>query len=117
MNARVSWDKMSTLDDLKRKLSRTNAQAFEGLTFDHAPLAKELEILIQLLCVVFDRLGKLLIATPGYTYAEAWATALNRILTSSLLSEEKKISYWDLASDNRPLAALLSRSWRSNAAR
>ena len=72
---------------------------------------------IQLLCVVFDRLGKLLIATPGYTYAEAWATALNRILTSSLLSEEKKISYWDLASDNRPLAALLSRSWRSNAAR
>ena len=72
---------------------------------------------IQLLSVIFYRLGKLLIATPGYTYAEAWATALNRILTSPLLSEEKKTSYWDLASDNRPLAALLSRNWRSNATR
>jgi hypothetical protein len=40
-------NKMNTLDDLKRKLSRTNARAFEGLTFDHAPLAKELEILTQ----------------------------------------------------------------------
>ena len=72
---------------------------------------------IHLLSVIFDRLGKLLIATPGYIYAEAWATALNRILTSPLLSEEKKTTYWDLASDNRPLAALLSRSWRSNAPR
>jgi hypothetical protein len=38
---------MSVLDDLKRKLSKTNVRAFEGLTFDHAPLAKELKILEQ----------------------------------------------------------------------
>jgi hypothetical protein len=33
---------MSALSDLKRKLSWTNAHAFEGLIFDHVPMANEL---------------------------------------------------------------------------
>jgi hypothetical protein len=36
---------MHTLADLKRMLARTNAHAFDGLTFDHAPIAKELQVL------------------------------------------------------------------------
>lgn len=33
---------MSALTDLKRRLSRTNVHAFEGLTFDHTPIAREI---------------------------------------------------------------------------
>ena len=60
---------------------------------------------IPLLCIVFDKLGKLLIATPGYTYEEAWATALNRMMMSPVLNVEKKKYYWDMASENSSLAA------------
>ena len=35
----------------------------------------------------------------------------------SAIERREKNSYWDLASDNRPLAALLIRNWRSNAPR
>jgi hypothetical protein len=63
---------------------------------------------IELLSLVFDRLGKLLIGTPGYTYEEAWATALNRMLSSPRLSEETKSHYRNLVSENRKLAARLT---------
>ena len=36
---------MSALTDLKRRLSRTNVRAFEGLSFDHASLAREIRTL------------------------------------------------------------------------
>ena len=36
---------MSALSDLKRKLSWTSAHAFEGLIFDHTPIANEVEVL------------------------------------------------------------------------
>jgi hypothetical protein len=36
---------MHTLADLKRMLAWTNAHAFDGLTFDHAPIANELQAL------------------------------------------------------------------------
>lgn len=72
---------------------------------------------VRLLSLVFDRLGKLLIGTPGYTYEEAWAAALNRILSSPLLDEETKAHYHQLASQNRRLAPRLSRNDRSSGAR
>ena len=53
---------------------------------------------VQLLSIVFDRLGKLLIGTPGYTYEEAWGAALNRILNSPSVDEEKKAHYRQLTS-------------------
>jgi hypothetical protein len=67
---------------------------------------------VRLLSLVFDRLGKLLIGTPGYTYEEAWAAALNRILSSPLVGDEKKAYYSELVSQNRKLAARLSRTGR-----
>jgi hypothetical protein len=63
---------------------------------------------VELLCTVFDRLGKLLIATPGYTYDEAWAAALNRILSSGI-SDERKTFYRELVSENRKINARLNR--------
>ena len=62
---------------------------------------------VQLLSIVFDRLGKLLIGTPGYTYEEAWGAALNRILNSPSVDEEKKAHYRQLVSQNRHLALRL----------
>jgi hypothetical protein len=64
---------------------------------------------LKLLTLIFDRLGKLLIATPGYTYEDAWVNALNRILNSPLVDEEKKSYYCELVEDNRRLSARLNR--------
>ena len=63
---------------------------------------------IKLLSLIFDRLGKLLSGTPGYTYEDAWVSALNRILESPLVDEEKKSYYRDLVGGNRRLSARLS---------
>jgi hypothetical protein len=71
----------------------------------------------KLLCLAFDRLGRLLIGTPGYTHEEAWAAGLNRMLSSPLLSEQQKDYYFDLASPNRRLVARLSRNPRATGAR
>jgi hypothetical protein len=68
---------------------------------------------INLLTLIFDRLGKLLIATPGYTHEEAWANALNRILSSPLVGEEKKSYYCDLVEGNRRLSARLNQRSRN----
>ncbi len=69
---------------------------------------------IQLLTLAFDRLGRLMKGAAGYTYEENWAMALERLLTSSLLDEDKKLDLWNLVSDNRALAARLNRHWRPN---
>ena len=67
---------------------------------------------IRLLSLVFDRLGRLLIGTVGYTYEETWAAALNRLLTSPAVEEDKKLYYLDIVSENRRLTARLNRNWR-----
>jgi hypothetical protein len=45
MGSRELGEVMGALSDLKRKLSKTNARAFEGLTFDQAPIAQEIRAL------------------------------------------------------------------------
>jgi hypothetical protein len=60
---------------------------------------------VDLIALVFDRLGKLLVGTAGYTFANEWASALSRILTSQHFDEERKAYYLDLVSENRTLTA------------
>jgi hypothetical protein len=72
---------------------------------------------VHLLTLVFDRLGKLLIGTPGYTYEDEWAAALGRILNSPLVDEEKKTDYRQLVSQNRRLALRLGKNDRSGLTR
>ena len=68
---------------------------------------------LRLLTIIFDRLGKLLIGTPGYTYEDAWVSALNRILNSPSVDEEKKSYYCELVAENRRLSARLNRKSHS----
>ncbi|MHB8271181.1 ATP-binding protein [Bradyrhizobium sp.] len=76
---------------------------------DLKPLASIISSLedINLTALVFDRLGKLLVGTPGHTFVNEWAGALNRILTSPNVEDEKKSYYRDLVSENRTLTARL----------
>jgi hypothetical protein len=76
---------------------------------DLKPLASAIANLtdINLVALVFDRLGKLLIGTPGHTFANEWAGALSRILASPHINEERKRYFKDLVSENRTLTARL----------
>jgi hypothetical protein len=71
---------------------------------------------VHLLCAIFDRLGKLLVGTPGYTYEEAWVDGLTRILNSPMVDEDKKVYYLNLVSDNRKLTAIFAK-FKKGAAR
>jgi hypothetical protein len=66
---------------------------------------------VNLLSAAIDKLGRLLIGTSGYTYEDSWATALSRLLNSSL-PEDKKLSYRDLLKENRRLLARVDPNWR-----
>ena len=78
---------------------------------DIRPIALNVPYLhdVKLLTLIFDRLGRLLIGTPGYTYEDAWVGALNRVLSSSLIDEGKKSYYLDLIKDNRRLLTRLNK--------
>jgi hypothetical protein len=65
---------------------------------------------IDLITFAFDRLGKLLIGTPGHTFANEWAGALSRVLSSPQVNDEKKHLYRDQLSENRTLMARLKSS-------
>jgi len=76
---------------------------------DFKPLASMVSSLddMDMLALVFDRLGKLLVGTAGHTHVDEWASALNRMLTSPHLEAEKKSYYRDLVTENRALSARL----------
>jgi hypothetical protein len=76
---------------------------------DFKPLAAIVSSLdnMDMIALVFDRLGKLLVGTVGHTYVDEWAGALNRVLTSPHLEAEKKSYFRDLVTQNRALSARL----------
>jgi hypothetical protein len=76
---------------------------------DFKPLASIVSSLddMDMITLVFDRLGKLLVGTAGHTHVDEWASALNRMLTSPHVDAEKKSYYRDLVTENRALGARL----------
>jgi hypothetical protein len=79
---------------------------------DLKPLASIMATIseMDLIALVFDRLGKLLIGTPGHTFADEWAAALSRLLASSHLADDKKAYFRGLVSENRTLSARLKQN-------
>jgi hypothetical protein len=76
------------------------------------PIAKIVASLqdVELLSFAFDRLGKLLIGTAGYTYEEEWAIGLARLISSPLLEESTKARYQSAIAENRRLLARINRN-------